>query len=116
MRATGQWLRVNGEAIYATRRRGGSNWSEGDAIRYARTKDQKFVYAILMQWPGTQVTLKSVRPKNGSKVTLLGSNAVLRWKFDAAQGTTIVFPENLQRASNRPCEYAWTLKMEPTEA
>jgi alpha-L-fucosidase len=116
MRGAGQWLQVNGEAIYATRPREGSNWAEGDSIRFTRTKDKRFVYVMLTQWPGAQVTLKSVQPKAGSKVTLLGSKAALSWKFDAAKGTTIQIPENLQQASNRPCEYAWSLRIEPAKA
>jgi alpha-L-fucosidase len=114
MKGTGAWLKVNGEAIYATRPRDGALWSEGDAVRYTRTKDKRFVYAILTSWPGTQLTLKTVRPKAGSKVTLLGSNAVLPWKFDSNQGTTITLPENLQQATNRPTEYAWSFKIETT--
>jgi len=116
MRGAGKWLQVNGEAIYATRPREGTNWSEGDSVRYTRTNDKQFVYAILTRGPRTQVMLKTVQPKVGSKVTLVGSKAALDWKFDAAQGTTITFPENLQQASNRPCEYAWSLKIEPVEA
>ena len=116
MKGTGAWLKVNGEAIYATRPRDGNRWSEGDTVRYTRSKDRRFAYAILTQWPGTQVTLKSVQPKPNSEVTLLGSNTVLPWKFDSDQGTTITFPENLQQASNRPCEYAWSLKIQATEA
>lgn len=114
MKATGAWLKVNGEAIYATRPREGTLWSEGDTVRYTRSKDRRFVYAIMAAWPGTQVTLKTVQPKAGSKVTLLGTDAALPWKFDSAQGTTITIPENLQTAGNRPCKYAWSLKMEAT--
>jgi alpha-L-fucosidase len=112
MKSTGAWLKVNGEAIYATRPRDGNGWSEGDTVRYTRTKDRRFTYAILTQWPGTQVRLKSLRPEANSKVTLLGSNVVLPWKVDSDQGTTITFPENLQQADNRPCEYAWSLKIQ----
>ena len=112
MKATGAWLKVNGEAIYGTRPREGTLWSEGDAVRYTTTKDKRVVYAILTAWPGTQITLKTVRPKAGSKVTLLGSNAVLPWKFDSNEGTTVSFPENLQQANNRPASYAWSLKLE----
>jgi alpha-L-fucosidase len=114
MKCTGAWLKVNGEAIYATRPREGDLWSDGDSVRYTRTKDRRFVYAILTAWPGTQVALKSVRPNPGSRISLLGSRAELTWKFDAAQGTTITFPEKLQQAANRPCDYAWSLKMEAT--
>lgn len=112
MRGTGAWLKVNDEAIYATRPREGALWSEGDTVRYTRSKDHRFVYAILTEWPGTQILLKTVRPKAGSKVTLLGSHEELAWKFDSTQGVIVTLPENLQQADNRPCEYAWSLKFE----
>ncbi len=116
MKATGEWLNVNGEAIYGTRPREGRLWSEGETVRYTRSKDGRNVFAILTKWPGAQLTLRSVRPRSGSRVTLLGSIPELAWKFDAAQGTTIFLPENLQQQGNRPCKYAWTLKFETTKA
>jgi alpha-L-fucosidase len=115
MRGAGAWLQVNGEAIYATRAREGARWSEGDVVRFTQSKDRRFVYAILTTWPGVQATLKSVRPKTSSKVILLGSDTVLPWKFDPAQGTTLKFPENMVQSGHRPCEYAWCLKIEATE-
>ncbi len=114
MKAAGVRLRVNGEAVYATRPRDDGNWAEGDTIRYTRAKDLRLINAIPTAWPGTQLVLKSVRPKENSSVKLLGLDQALQWRFDADRGTTIVFPENLQQQVNRPCEYAWTLKIEPT--
>ena len=116
MKGAGAWLKVNGEAIYATRPREGTLWSEGDTVRYTRSKDRRFVYALLTEWPGTQVVLKAVQPRTGSKVALLGSSESLQWKFNSAQGTTITIPENLQQTGNRPCEYAWSLRFETQEA
>ena len=72
MKGAGAWLKVNGEAIYATRPRDGNAWSEGDTVRFSRTKNSQSVFAILTEWPGTQVELKSVRPNQGSDETLLG--------------------------------------------
>jgi alpha-L-fucosidase len=112
MKAVGVWLKVNGEAIYATRTRAGAGWAEGDDIRYTRSKDRRFVYAILTAWPGNEVTLKSVRPNPGTKIMLLGANQALPWSFDSAAGTKIRIPQNLQDASNRPCTYAWSLRIE----
>ena len=112
MKGAGTWLKVNGGAIFATRPREGTNWSEGDIIYYTRSKDGRFTYAILTKWPGTQITLASVRPKPGSEITLLGGETALSWSFDSDRGTKVTFPENLYQASNRPCEYAWCLKME----
>jgi alpha-L-fucosidase len=113
LKAAGAWLRVNGEAIYATRPRDGDDWSEGETVRYTRSKDRRFIYAILTEWPGAGVELKSLRPKTGSSIQLLGWDGSLQWRVDADRGTEIVFPENLQQQANRPCEYAWTLKIEP---
>jgi alpha-L-fucosidase len=116
MREAGAWLKVNGEAIYATRARAGTLWSEGDAVRYTRSRDSRFVYVLLTAWPGRQITLKTVRPREGSKVRLLGSEERVAWKFDSAAGTTITLPENLQQAGNRPCAYAWSLRLETSGA
>jgi alpha-L-fucosidase len=115
MKGAGAWLKVNGEAIYATRPREGALWSEGDGIRYTRSKDHRFVYAILTQWPGAELVLKSAAPRAGSRIALLGSDAKLSWKFDAARGTVITFPENLQQADNRPSQYAWCLKIKTAQ-
>ena len=116
MLGAGAWLKVNGEAIYGTRPRSGTGWSEGDTVRYTRSKDRRFAYAILTEWPGTHVILTSVRPKPNSEVNLLGSNTALPWKFDASRGTIITFPENLREVGNRPCQYAWSLRIEALNA
>jgi alpha-L-fucosidase len=116
MKGAGAWLKVNGEAIYATRARDGAHWSEGETVHYTRSKDRRHVYAILTEWPGTEVKLRMVRPKDGSRVSLLGAKAELHWKFDSASGTTITFPEELQQPVNRPCEHAWIVKIETAEA
>lgn len=112
MKATGTWLRVNGEAIYATRPREGERWGEGDSVRFTRSKDRRFVFAILTDWPGTEIVLKNVRPKEKSRIALMGVERPLEWKFDSSRGTVISIPQNLQSEANRPCAYAWTLKIE----
>lgn len=112
MKQAGDWLKVNGEAIYATRPRDGDLWSEGEMVRFTRSKDGRFVYAILLQWPGSEVRFQSIRPKENTKVALLGSGSEIRWKLDPFRGITVTLPENLQTAANRPCEFAWTLRFE----
>ncbi|MGD0092343.1 MAG: alpha-L-fucosidase, partial [Planctomycetota bacterium] len=66
----GAWLRTNGEAIYATRPRPGDYWREGDHVRFTRAKDNKYVYAISLKWPGRTLELRTVRPKEGSQIFL----------------------------------------------
>ncbi len=106
----GDWLKVNGEAIYKTRP--WKRWNEGKMIRFTRSKDDKYVYAISLDWPGEKLALRSVRPRPGSAITLLGSNEPLEWKMDDASGLTIVLPAALQDLEKRPCRQAYAFKIE----
>jgi alpha-L-fucosidase len=112
MKECGKWLAVNGEAIYSTRPRDGVLYVEGDRVRFTRSKDNRWNYVILTEWPGREITLTTVRPREGSKITMLGSTTSLEWKFDSATGTVIRLPENLQDDANRPGEHAWSLKVQ----
>jgi alpha-L-fucosidase len=107
LKQVGAWLKINGEAIYSTRPRPGDLWREGDNVRFTRTKDNRFIYAICLAWPGESLTLKTVRAKAGSKVTLLGSAESLPWRNDAVKGLVIQIPE-----AKRPSELAYAFKIE----
>jgi alpha-L-fucosidase len=116
LKATGDWLKVNGEGIYATRARDGSLWSEGDSIRYTRSKDRRTAYAHAITWPGKQLMLTSIKPKAASNIYLLGTPEPLQWKYDSAQGLMIAIPEQFQNEAARPCQHAWTFKIESLNA
>jgi alpha-L-fucosidase len=107
LRALGAWLKVNGEAIYATRVL--PPYQEGN-VCYTRSKDAKFAYAVCKQWPGTSLTLKAVRAEENAKIYLLGVAEPLAWKQDE-QGLTILLPEALQDEKARPCRDAWAIKI-----
>jgi alpha-L-fucosidase len=104
----GKWLKVNGEGIYNTRPY--TTPKEG-SVRYTRSKDSKTVYAILLEWSGKQLELKSVEPAKGSKIRLLGYGKPLKWSYKNGT-TTIALPSDLQKADNRPCDYAYIFKIE----
>jgi alpha-L-fucosidase len=111
IKETGAWLKVNGEAIYATRPREGNLWKEGDTIRYTRTKDNQTVYAISRSWTGRILRLRTIEPKQGSKIYMLGLAKPLEWKYDKKTGLEILFPAELQDESKRPCKIAWSFRI-----
>ncbi|WP_436714476.1 alpha-L-fucosidase [Roseiconus lacunae] len=121
----GEWLRVNGEAIYATNywKTYGEGPTKTTTGHLAEHKDQPFtardirfttkddaLYAILLDWPeAQQVTIKTLTDSNPhlpkiSSIELLGSDAEISWTRDS-NGLHIKLP------ADRPCDYAYTLKL-----
>jgi alpha-L-fucosidase len=105
----GDWLRVNGEAIYATRP--WMYWKEGDDIRFTRSKDHKFVYVVALEWPGETLKLRSIRAHPGSAIHMLGYKPSLAWHVDPDGSTVIALPPALQNESARPCKQAYAFKI-----
>jgi alpha-L-fucosidase len=105
----GDWLKVNGEAIYQTRP--WKRWNEGKDIRFTRSKDGKFIYAISLRWPGEKLSLREVRPNADSTIVMLGVNEPLKWKMDST-ALSVTIPSALQTPSNRPCCQAYAFKIE----
>jgi len=111
IKEVGAWLKVNGEAIYATRPREGDLWKEGDTIRYTRTKGKQTIYVISRGWPGQLLKLKTIEPKQGSEIYMLGWTKPLIWKYNKATGLEISLPTELQEESKRSCKTAWSFKI-----
>ena len=102
----GDWLRVNGEAIYATRTY--RVFNEGKDIRFTRSKDGATVYAISLKWPGRELHLKSVPVASGSKITMIGVAQPIAWH--SSNGEVVIdVPASVE--AHKPCEFAYVFKI-----
>ena len=82
----GDWLRVNGEAIYSTRV---YTKKLQDGVYY--TKKDDVVYAIINRFPFGSQVLNEVEYSPELKASLLGCDAVLEVKDNGGKAE-IVFP------------------------
>jgi alpha-L-fucosidase len=107
----GEWLRVNGEAIYKTRPR--KTVREGKNIWFTLSKDNRHEYAISIGWPGRTLNLQSVRAVDGSPVYMLGVSKPLEC-HQSGRGLQINIPQEVE--ANKPCKQAYAFKIEAESA
>lgn len=107
----GRWLKINGDAIYATRA-WNKRESEGENIRYTRSKDGKYVNAISFTWPWKRLILKKVKPAPGSAIHLLGVGEPLAWTFNDRSGLVIEVPDSLRDRFSEAEEFAYAFRIE----
>jgi alpha-L-fucosidase len=108
LKGLGEWMRVNGSAIYSTRAI--APYKEGK-ICFTRGL-KKTINAIYLadedeQKPPETITIIAFRPKARSKVTMLGANEALKWER-AGNGFVIHLPESVRE--NPPCRHAWAFR------
>jgi len=92
LRQLGQWMKINGDAIYKTKPWKHQNDTvTGDTWYTQKSPD---VYAIMLSWPeGEILELGAVTPTPNTQVSILGyDGAQLPWMKRAGGGITVKLP------------------------
>lgn len=109
----GNWLSINGDAIYNTR-----PWKtdrEGENIFYTMKKDSSEVYAITFDLPEDYFHLLNIKPKKGSEIYLLGYDKPLEWSYKDNDGTRIKIPSEAKNNYKFPEDIAFAFKITGTK-
>jgi alpha-L-fucosidase len=133
----GDWLRVNGEAIFGTRYAGRAcQWTSGERphqdfgeyrVKYplmqqlgqapkdGRAVKQVFftrksdaVYAISAGWPEGELVLRGVRAPSGCEVTLLGYRGKI---VSRVSGDSVTIEMPRVGPDSLPCQYAFAFRI-----
>jgi len=105
----GNWMKVNNSAIYNTKPI--APFKENNICMTQNKNGNVFLFYLAEEGENkipSEIIVKSIEPKKGTKITMLGSKKRLKWtRLD--QGFKVEIPEKLQ--NNLPSKYAWTLKV-----
>ncbi|MGC9342496.1 MAG: alpha-L-fucosidase [Bacteroidales bacterium] len=94
LRQIGRWFDVNGECIHNTRPWTWGYFREGENVRYTMSRDEKTVYAIFRNWPGSTLNLEYLHSSVAvvKEVRMLGVDKALDFGRTSQGGCAIEMP------------------------
>jgi alpha-L-fucosidase len=108
LKEIGDWMKVNGGAIYSTRPV--APYVDGK-VRFTRMPDGTINALYLADEnesrPPPTVAISFGAPAKGGTVTMLGAREPLQWE-QSGNGFVIHVPESVR--NDPPCSYAWTFR------
>jgi alpha-L-fucosidase len=110
----GEWMKVNGEAIYGTRPI--APYKDGK-VCLTQKKVGGAVYAIYLAdegevHPPQMIEVNNVRASKDAQVVMLGGKDELKWRNEGKK-LVIELPDRVRK--NPPCQYAWTIRISAVE-
>ena len=102
----GDWLEVNGDAIYKSKKRKRTIQENSDQKLYFTSK-AGVTYCLFDKWR-KEISINLLDSESISGVSLLGWEGEIQWKTEGGK-LLIELPE--MGLDEIPCSYAWTLKL-----
>jgi alpha-L-fucosidase len=104
----GEWLKVNGDAIFGTRPWEGSGPNREKKETVYFTKKGTDMFVICMKWPQQEIEIMGIDGTEKTNVSLLGYHGTVEWK--TSKGGVVIIPPYVNPATV-PCDYAWVFKI-----
>jgi len=108
LKEIGEWMKVNGEAIYNSRP---IRPSEFENMKFTSNPDGT-IYVIYLSEEGeampSSVFVDGFQPSSGSTIDLIGGKENLKWKHEEL-GFRIYIPASQRK--DPPCDHAWTFRI-----
>lgn len=104
----GAWLKVNGEAIYYTKKHNISGVKTNTQHLYFTSKETE-LFCVFTKWNPT-IEIDLTTNNKVKEVTLLGYNEKLNWEITDSNKLLIEIPR--LTIDEIPCLHAWSLKIE----
>ena len=102
----GEWLEVNGEAIYKTRKRKASSQVNGEQKLYFTTQ-AGHIFCLFDHW-SDEITIDLLEGEEVTEVELLGWKGEVAWQ---SNGRSLGIQLPCMGPDELPCQHAWTLKI-----
>ncbi|QTE24547.1 alpha-L-fucosidase [Polaribacter cellanae] len=106
----GDWMHVNNTAIYGTKPI--EPFKENNICMTQNKDGNVFLFYLAEEGEDrmpSEIVVKSINPKKGTKISMLGSNKKLKW-VQQKEGFKIMIPRSLRKKPTS--KYAWTFKIE----
>lgn len=109
----GDWMAINSSAIYETQPI--APYKENNICLTQNKDGNVFLFYLAEEGENkipSEIVVKSISPKKGTKIRMLGSNKNLKW-IKQNEGFKLFIPKALQ--NNPSSKYAWVFKINAVE-
>ena len=107
----GAWLKINGDAIFATApRKQAAKQTIDDNLTIHFTTKPNTLYAICTSWPESPIEISNIEPSPNLSVSMPGLDHPVTWTYNRDNHILTINPPGISPAQV-PCSHAFTFRI-----